>query len=86
MLHRHAKKTMYGLGFLAGTTAIEDPVAGKIGDLVEQGLDRPVHRRARSFHQTLLRGQTDGRSATTVMYVAAPRYRPASKNGTAFTQ
>ena len=46
MLHRHAKKTMYGLSCLAGTTAIEDPVAGKIGDLVEQRLDRPVHRRA----------------------------------------
>jgi hypothetical protein len=41
MLHRHAKKTMHGLGFLAGTTVIEDPGAGKIDELVEPGIDRP---------------------------------------------
>ena len=33
MLHRHAKKTVHGLGFLAGTMVIEAPGAGRIGEL-----------------------------------------------------
>jgi hypothetical protein len=41
MLHRHAKKTMHGLGFLAGSTVVEEPGAGKIDELVAPNLDRP---------------------------------------------
>jgi hypothetical protein len=41
MLHRHAKKTVHGLGFLAGTTVIESPGAGRVSELVGDHQDRP---------------------------------------------
>lgn len=41
MFHRHAKKTVHGLGFLAGTTVVEPPGAGRIGDLLGEPEERP---------------------------------------------
>jgi hypothetical protein len=41
MLHRQAKKTVHGLGFLAGTTVIEPPGAGRIGELLGDQHERP---------------------------------------------
>lgn len=41
MLHRHAKKTVHGLGFLAGTTVMEPPGAGRIGELLGDHHERP---------------------------------------------
>ncbi len=41
MLHRHAKKTVHGLGFLAGTMVIEPPGAGRISEILGEGQERP---------------------------------------------
>ncbi len=41
MLHRQAKKTVHGLGFLAGTIVIEPPGAGRIGQLLGDQQERP---------------------------------------------
>jgi hypothetical protein len=41
MLHRHAKKTVHGLGFLAGTMVIEPPGAGRISELLGDQQERP---------------------------------------------